>query len=297
MNTAGSGFNTILAVYTGPGTDFASLVPQGCGFVTNFQTQGQPGVVVPGVAAGTRYYIMVDGYHGASGQARLQIGLGRPPALVSGPASQFATAGSNATFSVGAAGSTNLYYQWQLNGVALAQATNASYTVTNAQTNAVGSYTVVVSNMVGVVTSAPPAVLSLQFAPGITAEPTNVTVALGKKAVLAVAAVGVNTKTNPFHYQWYQGVAPVRGATNAGLVLAGGAMDQPRELHRGGEQQLWHDDERATGGADGAGHRGAGGRDHDALRQQFRDPDQPGAGRRNGFGQGSGRGAGAGGSQ
>ena len=77
VNTAGSTFNTILAIYTGPGTNFASLVPQGCGFVTNYQKQGQPDVVLPNVVAGTRFFIAVDGYQGASGTVHLNIGLGR----------------------------------------------------------------------------------------------------------------------------------------------------------------------------------------------------------------------------
>jgi Bacterial Ig domain/Protein of unknown function (DUF642) len=219
VSTAGSTFNTILAIYTVPGnivaTNFSSLVAQGCGFTTNYQTQGQPDVVIPNVVSGTRFYVAVDGYGGASGKAQLQIGLGVPPTLLVMPVSRQVTAGSNTTFSVSAIGSTNLYYQWQLNGVPVPQATNASYTASQA-----GAYTVVVSNAVGVVTSAPAATLSLQYAPGITAEPTNVAVAEGKKAGFAVTAVGVNTKTNPFHYQWYQGGVAVAGATASNLTFA-----------------------------------------------------------------------------
>ena len=224
LNTAGSTFNTILAVYTGPGTDFASLVPQGCGFVTNYLKQGQPNVVLPGVKPGTRYYIAVDGYQGARGTVQLHLGLGAAPSLVSPPANQFVVAGSNATFHVTAVGSTNFGYQWQLNGVNIPKATNASFTVSNAVTTNVGSYTVVVSNVVAAVTSAPPATLTLATNPVITAQPANQTVFLLKPAGLAVTVVGVNSKTNPLRYQWYSGnpaaAAAVARATNSTLAFA-----------------------------------------------------------------------------
>ena len=48
------------------------------------------------------------------------------------PASQPVVLGSNATFKVAASGATNLYYQWQFNGVNIAKATSSLYTVTNA---------------------------------------------------------------------------------------------------------------------------------------------------------------------
>jgi len=203
VNTTGSSFNTILAIYTGPGTNFASLIPQACGFVTNYQTQGQPNVVIPGVVKGTRFFIAVDGYQGASGTVRLHIGLGQAPSLVSPPVSQLVAPGSNATFRVTAIGSTNFGYQWQLNGVNIARATNSSYTVTNAASASAGSYIVVVSNVVAAVTSAPPATLTLQTNPAIIMQPVSQTVFLGQKAGFAVAVVGLNSKANPLQYQWF----------------------------------------------------------------------------------------------
>jgi hypothetical protein len=116
-------------------------------------------------------------------------------------------------------GSTNLSYQWQWNGASVPRANAATYTVSNAQAGAMGSYTVVVSNVVGVVTSAPPALLVLQFAPIVTRPPTNQTVLLGQKAAFSAAAAGVNTKANPFHFQWYGDGAPLAGAAASNLVF------------------------------------------------------------------------------
>jgi hypothetical protein len=223
-NLAGSDYNTIVAIYTGPGTNFASLLPQACGYVTNYQAQGQPNVLVPNVTAGTRYYIAVDGYNGASGTVQLHLGLGAAPTLVSGPASQAVAPGSNATFSVTAVGTTNFSYQWQRDGLNVAGGTNASLTVTNAQAAQAGSYRVIVSNVVGVVTSAPSAVLTVQLAPEIVKSPVSETVLLGQPAALAVTAGGVNIPGDLLRYQWRYGTAGasvgLAGATNATLALA-----------------------------------------------------------------------------
>jgi hypothetical protein len=207
VTTAGSTYNTILGVYTGPASSFAQLVERGCGYTTNYQANGQPEVTIHGVAAGTQFYIVVDGYHGEAGTAQLQVGLGAAPALVTLPANQLVVPGGKATFSVQAVGSTNFYYQWKLNGVDIPHATGSSYTVTNAGAASAGNYTVVVANVVGS-TNSPPATLTLQYAPGLAAQTSNQTVLLGKKAALAVTAIGVL----PLQYQWW--FAPPGGGYN-----------------------------------------------------------------------------------
>jgi len=75
---------------------------------------------------------------------------------------------------------------------------------------------------VGEVTSAPPAVLSLQEGPTITEQPASVTVLLGKKAEFSVRAVapGDTNKNDPLHYQWYFDNAPLKGQTSSNLVIA-----------------------------------------------------------------------------
>jgi hypothetical protein len=217
VNTDGSSFNTLLGVYTGSGTSFSSLTETGCGYTTNYVTEGQPSVVLPSVAKGTAFYILVDGYQGASGLVQLQIGLGQTLSFRSLPPSQLMTAGNNATFNVTAVGSTPFSYQWQLNGINVPGATTSTCKVTNAQEHAVGNYTVIVSNALGAVTSSPPAVLTLQFAPDIVSGPSNQTVTLGQSAKFTVTALGVNVKTNPFVCQWYFNKAPLPKATSLSL--------------------------------------------------------------------------------
>ena len=71
------------------------------------------------------------------------------------PTSQSVPAGSAATFTVSAAGTAPLAYQWQFNGTPIANATNSSYILAKAQTTNSGSYTVVVTNVSGSTNSAP----------------------------------------------------------------------------------------------------------------------------------------------
>ena len=77
------------------------------------------------------------------------------PSITSPPTNQTVTAGQNAAFTVGANGNGTLGYQWQFNATnTLARATNASLTITNAQSTNAGNYSVVVTDSIGSVTSA-----------------------------------------------------------------------------------------------------------------------------------------------
>jgi hypothetical protein len=58
--------------------------------------------------------------------------------------------GSTATFSVSAIGASPLSYQWVFNDSDIPTATNSSYTVTGAQSDNAGSYSVIVTNTYGV---------------------------------------------------------------------------------------------------------------------------------------------------
>jgi hypothetical protein len=64
------------------------------------------------------------------------------------------TNGMDANFTVVAGGSAPLTYFWKFNGGPLASTTSSSLTITNAQTGNQGDYTVVVSNIVGTISSA-----------------------------------------------------------------------------------------------------------------------------------------------
>jgi hypothetical protein len=83
------------------------------------------------------------------------------PGIFSEPQDQTALLGATATFSVGAVGQAPFQYQWYFNGTnklsaaANPTATNAMLVLTNLQLSQSGTYSVVVSNAVGSVTSRP----------------------------------------------------------------------------------------------------------------------------------------------
>lgn len=83
----------------------------------------------------------------------LNIGPPSAPTITSQPAGITVPAGGSATFSVVAAGSLPLTYQWRKDGTAISGATNPTLTLSNVQSANGGSYTVVVSNSLGNATS------------------------------------------------------------------------------------------------------------------------------------------------
>ena len=153
IHTEGSTFNTILAVYIGPGDSFATLTNVGCGYTTNRTVTGQPHVFIPNANTNTTYYIVVDGYNAAVGAAHLNINDGAPVSIVAAPQSAAVPPGANATFNVATTGSGPVNLQWQFNGAAIPNATNSTLIVTNVQLAKIGTYTVLVSNNVSSVTA------------------------------------------------------------------------------------------------------------------------------------------------
>jgi hypothetical protein len=71
------------------------------------------------------------------------------------PLSQTVAQGLNASLSVTASGTEPLSYQWIFSGTNLAGATTSVLVLTNLQATNAGSYTVVVTNSAGSITSAP----------------------------------------------------------------------------------------------------------------------------------------------
>jgi hypothetical protein len=123
------------------------------------------------------------------------------PAISLQPASAIIPAGSNSVLSVVADGSS-LTYQWYLGGAAIADATAATYTATEA-----GTYYVVVTSSAGSVTSAN-AVITVSSAPVITAQPSGATILTGTSQTLSVTADGLE-----MGYQWYKDGVAIDGAT------------------------------------------------------------------------------------
>ena len=146
-----------------------------------------------------------------SGNASLTILV--LPAIVAQPVSQAVTLSNAVTFSVSATGAP-LHYQWRKNTQAIAGATNASYTIAHAKTTDVATYSVVVTNLAGILISSN-ATLTINFTPTFTLQATNRFAKERTNTIFRAAVKG----TAPFQYQWFKdGVPLVDGGNISGAL-------------------------------------------------------------------------------
>jgi hypothetical protein len=112
------------------------------------------------------------------------------PIVLTQPVSQSVLVGANPTFTVSGFGVPMPTFQWRRNGTALTGATTSSLTLPNVQAENAGSYTVVLTNPTGTITSAP-ATLAVAAPPVITAWLSNLSVrtAMGAGQTLIVGVV------------------------------------------------------------------------------------------------------------
>lgn len=139
------------------------------------------------------------------------------PVISTQPVSQTVSAGANVTLSVTASGNPTPTYQWRKNGVAITGATLGSYNLSNVQLGDAGTYTVIVSNAAGQVTSAD-AVLTVNGSgsvPQITTQPVSQAVSGGADVTLSVSATGNPAPT----YQWRKDGVAIPGATLSSYSL------------------------------------------------------------------------------
>ncbi|MGA2690738.1 MAG: immunoglobulin domain-containing protein [Opitutaceae bacterium] len=143
-------------------------------------------------------------------------GLTAPQILV-GPAAQSTTVGSTAQFSVTAAGSGALSYQWSLNETPISGASSPTLSIANVVAMDAGSYTVTITNSVGAVVSTPVSltIQSLIVPPSFTLDPEKSSATVGSSASFTAAASG----TGPVTYQWLVNGIPIANATTTVLTL------------------------------------------------------------------------------
>jgi len=142
------------------------------------------------------------------------------PTITTQPANETAILGQTTTFTVVAAGTAPLNYQWQQNGINIPGATGTTYTtpsVTDVDND--NNYDVVVSNNVGKNISNA-VILTVIDPPVITTQPGNQTVAIGQTATFSVMVAG----TAPLNYQWQKDGVNIAGATSASYTTPATAL-------------------------------------------------------------------------
>jgi uncharacterized protein YdaL len=136
------------------------------------------------------------------------------PAITAQPQNSTNAVGTAASFSVTATGTAPLHYQWRLGGANISGATSATYTISSVKNSSAGSYTVVVTNIAGSVTSTA-ATLTVGTAPSINGQPRSQSVNPGRSVSFNVFASG----TSPLHYQWRFNGTNIANATSNNYTL------------------------------------------------------------------------------
>jgi hypothetical protein len=169
---------------------------------------------------GNDYYVKITGKCGTDSSVMIDLSEIPKLTLTDLPATQDLCIGNPFSVTVTAVTSVpnvKIAYQWMLNGMPIAGATGATYTVAAAQLTDAGDYTCVVTlennydtkttTVCKVTVDAAPAI--------ITNIPTTASVQTGKDLTLAVVAKG-----NNLTYQWYKGTTELTGETNATYTKA-----------------------------------------------------------------------------
>jgi subtilisin family serine protease len=122
--TQSAGFDTMMGVYTGSAVNALSIIGQNDDIAFPSNTQSRVDFTA---TAGTTYYIAVDGYNGASGNANLSVGMLAAPAndnlasaqTLSGANGSVSASNVNATLETGesqhggTAGGASVWFAWQ----------------------------------------------------------------------------------------------------------------------------------------------------------------------------------------
>jgi hypothetical protein len=137
-----------------------------------------------------------------------------PPILTMQPIGQEVKRGDSVTFQVKAEGEGPLAYQWERDGVDLAEATGASYTITDAQTSHAGVYRVLVSNHGGAVTSSA-AILTVHTPPVILQQPSNQTIPVGQPLMLSIQVQA----TGQIMFQWQFNQQDIAGQVTDSMTI------------------------------------------------------------------------------
>jgi len=141
----------------------------------------------------------------------------RVPTLITPPASQSVFEGDPGVFTVVATNETAsaFGYQWRRDEIAIAGATNSTFTILSAVPADEGSYSVAVTNAGGRTISYPAVLTVAPAAPVITSQPAPQLKSIGDNATFTVAADGIA----PFTYQWRKDSTPIASETNASFTV------------------------------------------------------------------------------
>ncbi len=149
------------------------------------------------------------------------VSLEVAPVILTQPISRTASAGSTVSFSVVAGGTPAPTYQWRKNGATIRGAVAGTLDVYNVTDSANSTYSVVMSNNAGSVTSSGatltvPVPGNATTAPAFSVHPASQTVNASTSVTFSALASGSPAPT----YQWRKNGTAISGATSATLTLS-----------------------------------------------------------------------------
>ena len=169
--------------------------------------------------AGT-YTCVVTNTCGSVTTLPVTLAVNTPPVITTQPVSRSVCDGGSVTFSVLAAGTPPPSLQWRKGDADIPGATSASYAIASASPADAGTYTCVVTNACGSVTSAP-ATLTFNTRPVITTHPVSRSVCDGGSVTFSVLATGSPAPS----YRWRKNGAPLLdNATSAFFTIPAAAV-------------------------------------------------------------------------
>ena len=160
------------------------------------------------------YSVIVSNAYGSATSGVATVTVVFPPSITHQPQSWTAAAGVVLNLSVSASGTEPLSYQWLNSSGNIAGATNATYTLDPVQTNNAGSYSVVVTNPYGSVTS-DVATVTVYVPVSITTQPASQVVPAYSTVLFSVIAGGYPAPS----YQWAFNGTNLPGATSRTLTI------------------------------------------------------------------------------
>lgn len=166
------------------------------------------------VAQAGDYSVVVTNPYGTATSLNATLTVKTAPFVATQPQSLTVLKGTDASFSVTAGGDGPFTYQWRFGGTNIANATNATVTLTSVQTNQAGLYSVVITSPYGSATSSN-ATLTVLDPPVIIVQPVSAIALAGETVSFTVVAIGRPTLL----YQWCKNGVDITGATNVTLTL------------------------------------------------------------------------------
>lgn len=176
---------------------------------------------IPNVQATNQgsYQVVVTNDFGSDTSAVVVLQVVLAPGVTGWSASTSVTEGSPASFSIYTTGQPPLIYQWDLDGVAIAGATNSVYNIASAQSTNAGSYQVFITNNYGNA-SGPVLPLTVTQAPVVNGTTTSGPAALGGTVTFTAFVEGAPTLLLQWDFEPGDGTTnALPGATNSILTI------------------------------------------------------------------------------